>query len=282
MDDKLTRTVDKDGVTRTVQTATLYANTDEPVVIEFKETKGGKRDVHMYKVLSPDKYAGRKEGCTGVTGFKDKSANLMQWAANLAVQAKADGRSDEEARYAHRNAKDKAADIGTRVHDWIEQHLKGNDAPYDKDMKASVEGYLRWEAERKPKTLWSERIVYSKAHDYAGKLDWGGELDGRYGLIDFKTGGLDKEYNSYRKSYTGRVRAKSDHYIQDAGYDIPISEEDGREAEFYGVLYIPITGDVQYFETAATAECRSAFLNTLNAKRAWKSVEERNPYGAVA
>ena len=264
--------------TRTVQTETLYAQSDEPIIIEFKETKGTKRDVHKYTVLSPATYAGLKEGCTGVTGFRDKSGPLMQWAANMAVEAKRNGLSDEKARYAHRAAKDNAGDVGTRVHDWIEKHLHGVDLPYADDMQPSVEGYLRWEAEFKPQTLWSERIVYSKEHDYAGKLDWGGVLGGKYGLIDFKTGGLDKEYNAYRKAFTGRMRAKSEHFIQNAGYDIPLIEEDGKPAEFYGVLYIPVTGDVQYFQTTDTATAQQAFLHTLYAKRAWKDVENGNLY----
>lgn len=270
---------DDPNIVRTVEEATLYQNTDTPITIQFKETKGGKRDVHQYKVLAPESFMGIKEGCTGVTGFKDKSGILMQWAANQAVEAKSSGATDEEARYAHRVKKETAGDIGTRVHNWIEKHLHGEDLPYTDDMKASVEGYLTWETERKPETLWSERIVYSKEHDYAGKLDWGGKLDGRYGLIDFKTGNADNEFNSYRKTYTGRMRAKTEHYIQNAGYDIPISEEDGIKAEFYGVLYIPITGKVRYFETTECETARKTFLPTLYAKRGWAACEKLNNYG---
>lgn len=265
-------------VITTVQTETLYKDSDEPITIEFTEKKGGKRDVHKYKVLAPTKYMGVKEGCTAVTGFKDKSGPLMQWAANQAVEAKKNGASDEVARYAHRTAKEKAGDIGTRVHDWIENHLKGEDLPYDDDMKKSVEGFLAWEEENDPDTLWSERIVYSKEHDYAGKLDWGGVLRGRYGLIDFKTGKLEEEYNSYRKAYTGRIRAKTEHIIQNAGYDIPLIEEDGKPAEFYGVLYIPTNGNVQYFETENTEAARKTFIATLQAKRGWKEVDVANEF----
>lgn len=272
-----------DNIIRTVQTETLYKDSDEPITIEFKESKGGKRDVHKYTVLSPAKYAGVKEGCTGVTGFRDKSGILMQWSANMAVEAKKAGATDEEARYAHRTKKEAAGDVGTAVHNWLEAHLNGNDLPFTEDMRPSVEGYLNWEAENKPETLWSERMVYSKEHDYAGKLDWGGVLGGvagkpRYGLIDFKTGNCDKEYNSYRKSYTGRVRAKSDHIIQNAGYDIPLIEEDGRAAEFYGVLYIPIDGNVRYFETTDCETAQQTFLATLQAKRGWKAVDAINNY----
>lgn len=267
-----------DKVIRTVQNARLYADSDEPIELEFRETKGTKRDIHKYTVLSPAKYAGVKEGCTGVTGFRDKSGILMQWAANKAVEAKAGGATDDEARYAHRTTKEEAGDLGTRVHGWIEDHLNGIDLPYEEDMKPSIQGYMAWEQENEPETLWSERIVYSKKHDYAGKLDWGGVLNNRYGLIDFKTGNCDKEYNSYRKAYTGRVRAKSDHIIQNAGYDIPLIEEDGRKAEFYGVLYIPVSGEVRYFETTDCETAQAAFLNTLYAKRGWKAVDKLNEY----
>lgn len=274
---------DAPTVTRTVQQETLYADTDEPILIEFKETKGTKRDVHSYTVLSPASYAGKKEGCTGVTGFRDKSGILMQWAANMAVEAKASGKTDIEARYAHRMAKESAGDVGTRVHNFIEAYLNGEELPVDKDMKPCVDGFFKWWNENQPTTLWSERIVYSKEHDYAGKLDWGGVLRDvsgkpRYGLIDFKTGNADKEYNSYRKTYTGRLRAKTEHFVQNAGYDIPLSEEDDKKAEFYGVLYIPVTGDVQYFETTETELARETFLNTLAAKRAWSAAEKLNPY----
>jgi len=267
-----------DDVIRTVQTETLYATSDEPITIEFKETKGLKRDIHKYTVLSPEQFSGVKEGCTGVTGFRDKSGPLMQWAANMAVEAKANGATDIEAKYAHRTKKEAAGDIGTRVHAWIEQHLHGVDEKYTDDMKASIIGYLEWEAEAKPETEFSERIVYSKQFDYAGKLDWGGVLGGVYGLIDFKTGSHDHEYNSYRKAFTGRERAKSEHFVQNAGYDIPLIEETGKKAEFYGVLYIPVDGKVRYFQTTKVRECQDAFIHTLRAKRGWKQVDSDNEY----
>lgn len=259
-------------------TYTLYSNTDTPVVIEFSESVRKDKKIHAYKVVSPSQYASKKTGVTSVIGFKDKSGPLMQWAANLAVEAKNAGLSDKEAKYAHLKRKDEAAAIGTAVHDWIEAHLKGQKLPVTKEMKASVDGYLAWENENLPNLIASEQIVYSKEHDYCGKLDWRGWLGGRYGLIDFKTGSFDEEYNSYRKAKTGRIRAKTDHFIQNAGYDIPLFEEFGMEAEFYGVLYIPINGNVQYFETTHTDWAKQAFLHTLAAQRTWLEVERSNNY----
>jgi len=259
-----------------VETKTLYANTDEPIVIQFTEDK--EKDIHKYEVLSPEKYAGKKQGVTSTTSFKDKSGVLMQWAANMALEAKSNGQPDTVAKYAHIRKRDKAGDIGTRVHTWIEDFLKGDEHSYTPDMRESVEGFLRWYKSNDVVTHWSERIVYSKELDYAGKLDWGGTLDGRYGLIDWKTGNCDEQYSSYHKRKTGKMRAKAEHLVQNAGYDIPIIEEDQRPAEFYGVLYIPITGKVEYFETTETDKARDAYKHTLNAKRGWKALESTNKY----
>jgi hypothetical protein len=264
-------------VKRTIETVTLYTDS-EPVTIQFKETKGTKRDVHTYTVLEPSQYSGIKQGVTGVTGFRDKSGPLMQWAANLAVEAKNNGASDSEAKYAHARQKEAAGEIGTAVHDWIESYLKGKELPFTNEMRPSIEGFMRWLELSRANTLWSERIVYSKEHDYAGKLDWGGEINGKYGLIDFKTGSHDEEYNSYRKQKTGRIRCKTEHIVQNAGYDIAITEEDRKPASFYGVLYIPVSGRVHYFESKDTQSAQDVFVHTLRAKRAWTLADQLNKY----
>lgn len=249
---------------------TLYEASSEPVVVRFTEVKmkNGKQR-HDYKVMSPAIYAGRKEGVTATFNFVAKP-ELIQWAANMAVQAIANGADNHTAKYAHLTMKEAAGDIGTRVHAWIEAHFKGEDLPIEDDMKASVDGFLEWESRTKPETLFSERVVFSKSFDYAGKLDWGGMINGRYGLIDFKTGSCDKEFDVRLKRYTGKVRARTEHFIQNGGYDQALIDEDGDRAEFYGVLYIPVDGRVEYFETTDTDQYRETFIQTLQTKRMWK------------
>jgi hypothetical protein len=254
----------------------LYANTDEPLEIVFTEDKI--KDIHKYEIITPGKYQGKKGGVTAVTGFKDKSGPLMSWAVNMAIECMQAGGSYADAKAAHRKKKEKAGDIGTRVHFWIEQYLSGNELKYDPDMAESVEGFLRWFKTSNLETLHSERTVYSKRLDYAGRVDWVGMKDGKYGIIDWKTGKCDNQYSSYRKQFTGKLRAKTDNIIQDGGYDVAIAEEDGRKAEFHGVLYIPVTGKVEYFESTETEIARQAFEETLMAKRRWSQLEATNKY----
>lgn len=272
----------------------IYADSDEPLEIVFTEDKI--KDIHKYEITTPGHYFGKKGGVTAVTGFKDKSNQLMPWAVNMGLEKVRDNYTyyDEKSgdvfyelteadleiiRVAHYKKKEKAGDIGTRVHHWIEHHLRGKDLPIEDDMQPSVQGFLKWEKQSGIETMFSERTVYSKHFDYAGRLDWGGNKDGRYGLIDWKTGNCDEEYKPYAPpGYIKKLRAKTDNIIQNAGYDVAISEEDGIKAEFFGVLYIPVTGKVEYFESNETEIAREAFITTLLAKRNWEALIETNKY----
>ena len=272
----------------------VYTNSDEPLEIVFTEDKI--KDIHKYEITTPGKYQGKKGGVTAVTGFKDKSSMLMPWAVNTGLEKIRDNytyydelRADvfyeltetdlESVRVAHYAKKDRAGDIGTKVHHWIENHLKGVDLPLDDDMIPSVEGFLRWEQQSGIETMFSERTVYSKKYDFAGRLDWGGIKDGKYGLIDWKTGNCDEEYKPYAPpEYVKKIRAKTDNIIQNAGYDVAIAEEDGKKAEFFGVLYIPVTGKPEYFESTETEIARDAFTTTLLAKRNWATLTLTNKY----
>lgn len=261
-----------------MQTTEILYKGDEPVTIRFTEIKqkDGKQR-HDYNVMKPVKYVGRKQGVTSSLNFLPKPF-LIQWASNMAVQAMLQGQPPEKAKYAHRTAKEDAGDLGTRVHDWIDKHLGGKDDPYSPDMKPSVEGFLKWEAENPLHTKFHEKIVYSKRWDYCGKIDWGGIKGGKYGIIDFKTGNCDKEWSDYKKKFTGNIRAKTEHFTQDAGYDIAIEEELKTKAAFYGALYIPISGKVEYFETTDTTPHRNAFIAILQTKRLWQALDYNNKY----
>lgn len=245
---------------------TLYADTDDPVVITFDE------GTHRYKIDGK-----LIDGVTTVQSIIAKP-ELIQWAANMAVEAIGNGATPREARYAHQTRKDSTADLGTRVHAWIEEYFKGNTQEIPEELQASIESFLKWVEIYNPKTEFSERIVYSKKHNYAGKLDWGGTIKDRYGIVDFKTGSFDKQYNPRKKIYTGAIRARTSHFIQNAGYDIPIEEEDGVTAHFYGVLYIQLDGTMAYFETVDTGTLREAFVKTLETKRLYKKANGNNKW----
>jgi len=231
-------------------------------------THGGKHTVeftegnHRYKV--DGEY---KKGVTTILGILDKPG-LVQWASNKACDwirlnsisvETSNGTSPDayhvteedlkEAKYAHRTLKDNSAEIGKRVHKWIEEHISGNDTEIDDDMKISVESFLKWESEHDIEYLHSERITYSEETDICGTTDSVIILDGVRTILDFKTGHPDKEYNPSKKSYSGRVRGYTTVYMQDALYDIAIAEEDKLFADQYAVLYLPTDGGAFMFKT---------------------------------
>src|SRR5687767_9418737 len=76
----------------------------------------------------------------------------------------------EQAKRAHRQKKDKAADIGHLVHAKIDNYIKTGDAtmPENEEAKKGFAGFLQWVAENKVEFHKSEFKIYSKKHRYAG------------------------------------------------------------------------------------------------------------------
>ena len=110
-----------------------------------------------------------------------------------------------------RQEKEAAADAGTAIHDWIEKKIKGEDQeiPEDEKVKNGVLAFLQWTNENKIKWLENEKIVYSKKHDFIGKLDAIAKINGRKFLIDYKSSkGLYPEF-----------------YLQTAAYQLAYEEE---------------------------------------------------------
>lgn len=128
-----------------------------------------------------------------------KGDALIQWAANCAVdhieQALARGSEDmgficQEARTAHKQKKDAAADIGTRVHEYAKLILQGKNPPEPLDGPAqkAIEAFWHWVEVHKIEPHAVERRVMSARHLYAGTTDFYGMIDGRWSVLDFKTG----------------------------------------------------------------------------------------------
>lgn len=168
------------------KTILLYGNT---VKIEFFEEwinpRTKRKNTHAY--LVNDRKC--EISVTGVTGMLNKPA-LVEWAVRMAIDyiienghLPNDHRSVdgiivtrgilEEARKAHANKKTREATSGSLVHDWAERYIKGEnpDIPDDPRVLNGVNAFLAWEAEKKPKFLWSEKIVYSKKYKYVGIMD---------------------------------------------------------------------------------------------------------------
>jgi hypothetical protein len=146
---------------------------------------------------------------TIISDCTDKSPALLPWAANQVVESikgKAtniyikDFPCEREGLYylvtsemltnAAKNFKKtskNALDIGSMVHNAIEEHLRGNLVPRlpNKQAGNAFNAFLEWEAENKLETIAVEQTVYGDG--WAGTLDWIGKLNGKLFVIDWKT-----------------------------------------------------------------------------------------------
>ncbi len=75
---------------------------------------------------------------------------------------------------AHRDVKDESADIGTAVHDWIEQYVVYPDhtpLPQNPDARPACEAFIDWWADAGYTIEATERIVVDTRARYAGRFD---------------------------------------------------------------------------------------------------------------
>lgn len=236
--------------------------------LEFSEA------AHRYKVNGV-----YKQGVTTMLKMLSKGDTLGQWMVNVCLEAMKAGQPIDKAKYAWRNKRDDAGDVGKRVHAWIEEYTStGTELPIDKDMTDAVEAYRRWERENDIKHIHSERLLYSETHDYCGTVDDVHESRGKRVVNDYKTGNPDFEYNQSTKRYTGKVRPRIEHLLQDALYDQCMFEEDGVYADEYAVTYITKDGKLYYFTTDRTKEIRELALLIVQAFKLHKQEDKFNEY----
>jgi hypothetical protein len=69
------------------------------------------------------------------------------------------------------NERDTAGDRGTEVHNLAEKYLAGEAVDVPVDLVPYVQGYAQFVDDWRPKSLYDEVIVASRAHNYAGRLD---------------------------------------------------------------------------------------------------------------
>lgn len=131
-------------------------------------------------------WAGEKlPGTTTVIGrFKD-SGGLLQWAFK---------QGQSGAAHLYEQA-EKAADIGTLAHEYIEQHINGYPVVYDandeKQCKANqaFTQYIEWERQTRIELVskFQEIQLVSPKYRFGGTPDAIGRFDGNYVLLDWKS-----------------------------------------------------------------------------------------------
>lgn len=202
---------------------------------------------------------------TQVTGILDKPA-LIPWAVGCTVehlkgkleagvpyteiQISSMLQAAERARFF---VSDKALEIGSAVHDWLERHVKAQiqekpspDLPERPAVRLAVEEFLAWEERQSGlRYLASERRLHSEIYDYCGTVDTLLEMDGRLIVADFKTSkAIYPEY-----------------WLQVAGYAQAVEEEDGITVGDLMIIRVPkVEGDRLEVQVAGTPVHQLVYL----------------------
>lgn len=214
---------------------------------------------------------------TTVLGIIAKPA-LIQWAANMAVEYVAGainaGQSYDElelsaifeaGKKSHYQKKVDAGTLGTFVHKWVEQYIKGENpgAPINPGLQVAVDQFLKWVKDHKIEFLASEQMVYSKKFRYCGTFDFICKMDGELFLGDLKTSsGIYTEY-----------------MMQTAAYRYAREEEFATE-KYAGQLIIRIgkDGDFEFAVMRGEEIYRKLFVGFLAALKLYETTEALKVY----
>lgn len=171
---------------------------------------------------------------TIISDCTDKSGALTQWAANSAVawlrqNCRIDNSHPEgpsfrvyeedldNARFHFRDISKEARDIGSEVHEAIQNYLKtGKEphAPSDEVLSAFL-AFLEFKDEHQMETEATELIVYGDT--WAGTLDWLGLFDGKRTVLDWKTNKNKIYKESYYQIAAYRAAYGEEDYAADSG-----------------------------------------------------------------
>lgn len=203
--------------------------------ISRRQAKSGGGRPSMYKLADGT----RVPSCTTITKRFANSDGLINWA----WQQGADGKSLNDAR-------DKAAGIGSIVHDAVELYVCGateadsralitkKAEDFDAEAKATdgFDAFLEWWSGCSPEMLVTEQPLVSETHRFGGTLDAIGRVNGRLCLIDWKTSSaLYVEY-----------------LCQLAAYALLWNEHTGDKIEAFHLLrFSKVTGSFTHFAVKA-------------------------------
>lgn len=193
---------------------------------------------------------------TAATKIIDKSEILIAWAikkvADYLIEKIDKGEpitnlDIAEAKKEPRRFKETAGEIGTQIHEWIDQWLQGKNPaiPDDEKVRNGVTAFLRFQKKNKIKFTDTTRIVYSKKYKFAGFLDAVGKVGNKLVLIDFKSSnGIYPEYA-----------------LQVAGYQIAYEEETKKEIAHRMIIrFGKDTGEFEFKDYKENDKDKEAFL----------------------
>jgi len=149
------------------------------------------------KHIFTDKDGDRILGVTSITNIIDKSPVLIPWAikmmGNYLVYYAGQPITRElidEAKREWRKVKEEAADIGSLIHEFAAQWItlkKKPEIPEDEQVRNGAIAFMKWVKDTGVEFDNSEKIIYSKKHNFAGILDADGHINKEHCIIDFKS-----------------------------------------------------------------------------------------------
>lgn len=173
----------------------------------------------VYEIETPQGLA-RYPSVTTLIDEGTSSKGLMYWSANCVVEYIQDHLDDirngiitaddidlERAKLYHQEKSQEALDIGSEVHNiieqWIKEKLMGWElavVPSSEEASNSLKAFFKWVDDVSFTPLASELTVYSHKHRYAGTLDCVARINGKVYVIDFKTSKAHYDTASYQIS----------------------------------------------------------------------------------
>lgn len=250
------------------------------VEIDFQTNAFG----HWYK------HKGQRAGIisvTGATGMIDKSEFLVPWAVNLACAHMRTSLIQqggeqfhieyllpliEEASKRHTQVKEEAADLGSKVHAFAEEFgiawkagkgVVNIEPPETEDERVlnGITAFLDWYNENHVEFLENEVVVYSREHDFVGKMDALIRINGKVYVVDYKTS----------------KGVYSDQILQVHGYRTAWEEEHGKVDGAVILHFNKETGEfgVYSYDDTDYEFHKPAFLSCLNLKKWQKAYDSK-------
>ena len=171
---------------------------------------------------------------------------LVPWAVKMGAEWFRDNRKDylkgdiklddmvKGIKGAYRKKSQDALNIGEEVHAWCEQAIKFKlgvgtmpSMPDNEVVRESIENFRDWTKENDVKWLSSEEKIYNRKYKYAGTVDAIAEVNGVFGVIDFKTS--KRLYDEYDLQVSAYGETIEDIYGRDceSSWLLRFDKEDG-------------------------------------------------------
>jgi hypothetical protein len=114
--------------------------------------------------------------------------------------------------------KDEAADIGSRIHQAIDDYIAGKMPKLEPDTKPGFENFMSWLSQEGMEIIAGDTVVASTKYGYGGRLDAiARSKSGGFIILDWKTS------NAMREEYPLQVSAYAQAFSETYGMTLPDS-----------------------------------------------------------